>query len=153
MKVLGIRCSNKDYTFAILKGSKNKPKLLETNTEVCPRGYFTTQRLNWLLLNIEDILKKHDIKRVVMKRHEGKTRGKSYEERVENETMIYLACYNCGLKTVFKKPYSTIAKDLGLKGRARYLTTALDKSLILDYDKYPAKIQDAILAGWSELPK
>lgn len=152
MKVLGVRCSNRDYTSAILGGTREKPKVLECDTVRYPKGFRTAQSLKWLLQEMESKIKKHDVRRVVMKRYEGMSRGKAYEQRVEHEAMVALAAANRGLTAIFKKPKSTIAKDLGLKGRGHYLRTSLDTSVIPQYDDYEDKAQEAILCAWSELP-
>ena len=52
---------------------------------------------------------------------------------------------------IFRKVKSTIAKDLGLKGRGHYLQTELDTSVIPGFGSKSEKEKDAILAGWSEL--
>jgi len=52
---------------------------------------------------------------------------------------------------IFKKVKSTIAKDLGLKGRGHYLRTELDTSVIPGFAGKPDKEKEAILAAWSEL--
>ena len=152
MNVLGIRCSNRDFAYTILNGSKSSPIIVHSDIVAYPKGYSKSQSLKWFLLEIEDLLKKHDIKRIVMKQHEGPTRSKAYEERVEHEAMVYLADEDLGIGAVFKKRGCTIAKDLGLKGRAHYLITSLDTSSIPDYDNLPEKIKDAVLVAWSELP-
>lgn len=151
MNVLGIRCSNKDYTFAVLSGTKNTPQLVDCNTILFPKGFAKPQSVNWMLQEIHTLLKNHKIKKIAMKKFEGQFRGKPYEERIEHETMVYLAAVNCGIRPVCKKTSGSIAKDLGLKGRARYLSTTLDTSVISNYDRYSNKAKEAILAGWSEL--
>jgi len=151
MNVLGIRCSNKDYTFAVLTGTKVKPKVIECETIAYPTGFPKPQNLKWLLQEIDGLVRKHNVKKIVMKRFESRFRDKRYEERIECESIVYLVAANCGIKAVFKKPKSTIAKDLGLKGRARYLSISLDTSLISGYTSYSEKAKESILAGWSEL--
>ena len=94
---------------------------------------------------------RYEVEKIVMNKSEAKIRGNIYEDRVEHEAMVYLAASNQGIKPVFKKVKSSIAKDLGLKGRARYLDTSLNTSSIIDFDNYSDKSQDAILAGWSKL--
>ena len=146
-----MRCSNKDYTYAILRGKKDKPSVIECQTINFPKGYSRAQCLKWMLQEIEDLLNKNKILRIAIKSFEGRSRGKTFEIRVEHEAAIYIASANCGIKKVSKKVKGTIAKDLGLKGRAKYLETTLDTSLIDNYDKLNDKEKDAILAGWSEL--
>jgi hypothetical protein len=85
-----------------------------------------------------------------MKRFEGHSRGRSFEERVEYEAAVYLACARCGLTTACKKVKSTIAKDLGLKGRAHYLET-LNTCVIPSFSNYTDKEQEAVLCAWSDL--
>jgi hypothetical protein len=85
-----------------------------------------------------------------MKAHEGPVGKKSpFESRVEHEAMVLLAAANRDIR-VSKKAKSTMAKDLGHKGRARYLAK-LDTSPIESFDSYSAKIQEAIFAAWSGL--
>ncbi|RKY24577.1 MAG: hypothetical protein DRP62_03455 [Planctomycetota bacterium] len=151
MNVLGIRCSNRDYTFAILSGTKKRPRLIDCNTILFPKGFAKPKSVKWMLQEIDTLLKQHRIKKIAMKKNESQFRGKPYDERIECETMVYLAAENCGIKVVCKKTKGTIAKDLGLKGRAHYLATSLNTSLISDYDSYSDKQQEAILAAWSEL--
>lgn len=151
MNVLGIRCSNKNYTFAIVTGTKGKPKVLECETISYPTGFAKPQSFKWLLQEIHGLIEKHNVKKIALKRFEGRFRDKRYEERIEHEAIIYLAAANCGVKPVCKKGKSTIAKDLGLKGRGRYLSTSLDTSLIIGYSGFSDNAKEAILVGWSEL--
>jgi hypothetical protein len=151
MKVLGIRCSNRDYAFGVLAGTKTKPETVECGTVRYPKGYSKPQSLKWFLQEIEAKVAKHDIGRMVVKRSERGTWGNAYEDRVEHEAMVSLAGANLGRKAVFKKVKSTIAKNLGLKGRGHYLKTTLDTSVIQGYDERSDKEKEAILAAWSEL--
>jgi len=151
MSVLGIRCSNKDYTFAVLTGTKKSPQLLATQTILYPKGFSKSESLNWLLQEIEGLIMKYAVEKIVMNKSEARIRGNTYEDRVEHEAMVYLAAFNQRVKSVFKKVKGSIARDLGLKGRARYLDTSLNTSLIKGFDNYSDKSKDAILAGWSAL--
>ena len=54
------------------------------------------------------------------------------------------------ISSKIKKVKATIAKDLGLKGKARYLST-LDTSSIPNYSSYSEKMREAVLVGRSEL--
>ena len=65
--------------------------------------------------------------------------------------MVYFAAQNKGIKDISKKVKGSIAKSLGLKGRAKYLKTSLDTTLIENFDSYSDKAHDAIYAGWSKL--
>ncbi len=152
MNVLGIRCSNTDYSVAVLSGTRNTPQVIHCDTILYPTGFSKPQSLNWMLQEIDAVVKKHCIARIVMKGFEGRNRDKTFVERIEREAMVSLAAFQCGVKAVFKKISSTIAKDLGLKGRARYLTTSLDTSSIPGYSSYTDRQKDAIVAAWSKLP-
>jgi hypothetical protein len=55
-----------------------------------------------------------------------------------------------GMRAVFKKVKSTIAKDLGQKGRSKYLAN-LDTSWAPTFDGFSDKEKEAIQAAWSEL--
>ena len=151
MKVMGIRCSNSDFTYAIVTGGKDNPSVDEVSTVPVPKGYRHQQALDWLYLEIEHLVSHHQVEIVVLKRFEGLRRNGAFETRAEFEGVIALASYRLGSIPVFKKMARTIAKDLGLKGVARYLKTSLDTSVISGFDGYSAKGKDAILCGWSEL--
>ena len=150
MAVLGIRCSNKDFSYAILAGSQLSPTEVDVGRIAYPKGFTKPRSLKWLLQEITDLIKKHAIRVIVIKAFEGRTRGKAHEDRVEHQAAVIIAGANCGLNAIFKKPKSTIAKDLGKKGRARYLAH-LDTSVLPSYDSSIEKIQEAMLSAWSGL--
>ena len=62
---------------------------------------------------------------------------------------IFLLSAKLGINEIESKVKSTIAKDLGLKGKGKYLDTKLDTSCIDNFDKFPKKEQEAILVAWS----
>lgn len=151
MTVLGVRCSNKDFTYVVMSGSKVKPKIDTSDINTFPRNFSKPRALLWFVQEIEQLISRHNVNKIVIKGFEGRTRGKSYEERVEFESAVFIAAANNGINAVFKKVKSTIAKDLGLKGRAHYLQTTLNTSVIDGYATKTEKEKDAILSAWSEL--
>lgn len=151
MSVIGIRCSNRGFTYAVLTGSRQSPSVQHCSSVAVPKNFKLPRVLYWMVQEVEALLEKYDAEIVVMKGFEGRTKGKAYEARVELEASIYIAGGKIGMNGIFKKVKSTIAKDLGLKGRARYLNTSLDTSVIPGFTEYGDKAQEAILAGWSEL--
>ena len=101
---------------------------------------------------MDGLLGKHQISRLVIKGPEGlATRGKAFVERTEHEAVAILNAADHGLARVSRKVKATIAKDLGMKGKAKYLDTKLDKSAIDGFDDRSEKVREAILAAWSEL--
>ena len=95
MKCMGLRCSNNDYAFAILSGSKKAPKLEESGTVNFPKGYSRTQSLKWFLQELEEISKKYELEKLAIKGAEGiAARGKEFVARVENEAMAILFAAN-----------------------------------------------------------
>jgi len=151
MSVLGIRCSNRDFAYAVIKGSKTKPSVKHCMTVKIPKNFSRPRALYWMVQEIEELIGKHDAQKVVMKGFEGRSRGKTYAERIELEAAVYIAAGKIGMNGVFRKVKSTIAKDLGLKGRAHYLQTELDTSVISGFSSKSDKEKEAILAGWSGL--
>jgi len=149
--ILGLRCSNKDYTFAVMDGTKQEPRVIASGNVAFPVGFPKTSSVKWFLQEIETLLASHGIDKIAIKAFEGRTRGSLFVDRIDHEAMVFLAASHRGSRAVFRKVKSTIAKDLGLKGRAHYLRTALDTSVIHAFDDYPEKTQEAILAAWSEL--
>ena len=151
MNILGIRCSNKDFSYAVMSGSKKAPVIVESRSLLYPKNFTRPRSLLWFTQEIEQLIKKYNVQSVVMKRFEGRRRGGSFEDRVEYEAAVYLACARCGLTTACKKVKSTIAKDFGLKGRAHYLETELDTCVIPSFSSCTNKEQEAILCAWSDL--
>lgn len=148
--ILGLRCSSKDYAFAVLDGKRTEPKLVAHGLVAFPKSYSRLQSISWFSQELDALLGKHSCSQIVMKAFEGKARNSSFVERIEHETAAYFAASKKGIRLVARKVKSTIAKDLGLKGRARYLAT-LDTSSIPGFQNLDEKTQDAILAAWSEL--
>lgn len=148
---LGLRFSNSDYTYAVMSGTKKAPTIIEIGTIGYPKGFQRAQTLKWLLHEQEAIHTKYKIGIVVIKKFEGRSKGNAFEDRVEGESTAFIAAASSGLKAVYKKMGSTIAKDLGLKGKASLLKTDLDTTVIENYDQLSDKEKDAILSSWSEL--
>ena len=124
LTILGIRCSNKKYAYVVLKGDKNKPEIKKHDQVAFPKGFNRSKELQWFLQEITSILEKNGINAVAIKGTEGMaSRGKSFVERVENEAIVQVASAIKGIKMVYRKVKPTIAKDLGLKGKAKSLET------------------------------
>jgi hypothetical protein len=150
LTVLGVRCSNRDFAYAVLSGSKATPHQIEVRSLTYPKGFGKPQSLHWLAQEVDALLNRHSVQKIVIKRFEGQTRGGPFEERVEHEAAVMLAGGARGMRAVFKKVRSTIAKDLGQKGRAKYLTN-LDTSWTPGFDGLSDKEKEAVHAAWSEL--
>ena len=151
MSILGIRCSNKDFSYVVMSGSKKTPVIIVYGSLAYPKSLVRPRSLLWFTQEVEQLIKKHSAQGIVMKKFEGRSRGGPFEERVEYEAAVYLASARCGVMAVYKKVKSTIAKDLGLKGRARYLETELDISVIPKFSNFTDKEQEAVLCAWSQL--
>ena len=150
MKVLAIRCSNNDYTYCVMSGTKDSPNVDVNDRVAFPRGFSTPEALRWFHHEIQGLLNSHSPDRVVIKGAEPMVkRSNTLESRMHNEAIIFLCCSQTGCEMVEKKVKATIAKDLGLKGRAKYLASKLDTSVIPNFDERSVKEQEAILAGWS----
>ncbi len=149
--ILGVRCSNKEFSYAVVEGSKNSPTVVSSGTISFPKNFIRGREHRWFLQEIENLIAKNSINMIVLKRFEGKFKGgNSYEKRVELEGIVFLAGGNHDIP-VFKKMNITIAKEIFGKGKADYLKTKLDASKIESYDDYKKYEQEAILCGWSEL--
>lgn len=76
-------------------------------------------------------------------------RSNALERRIEYEAIASLAAAEAGCTNVHRKVAATVAKDLGLKGKSKYLKTDLDTSAIDRFAAYSAKEHEAILVAWS----
>lgn len=100
---------------------------------------------------ISDICKRHCVSAICMKGSEGlAVRGAPFVDRIEMEAMVFVSGHELGIKPILKKVKGTIAKNLGQKGKAKYLKR-LDTSAMPAFSTLDEKEQEAILAGWSEL--
>ena len=150
--VLGLRFSNSDYTWVVLKGTKESPTVCASGGAKMPKGLHRPQTLSWFCQEIELLISQNGFTKICIKNTEAMARkGNTYEMRVDHEAAAFIAAANHGIKSVFKKVNATIAKDMGLKGKGKYLKT-FDTSPIADFDQRTGKEQDAIMAAWSELP-
>jgi hypothetical protein len=136
--------------FAILDGTKTKPIIVEINRLQYPNGFVKSRSLHWLMQEVEGLIQNNSIDKIVIKANEGQTANKAYEDRIEHEAAVILAGARLGIHAVFKKRKSTIAKDLGQKGRAKYLAN-LDTSNFPNFQGYKDKEKEAIYSAWSEL--
>lgn len=150
---LGIRCSNDDFSYVILKGSKQEPAIVCSDSIKFPAGFARPNSLNWFLQEIITIVDCHsnEIKSVTIKCPEGSVkRSKSNDHRIENEAIVQLAANTKAIKNVSKKVKSTIAKDLGFKGQAKYLET-INFSIFPGFRTNNIPLKEALLAAWSSL--
>jgi hypothetical protein len=86
MTVLGLRCSNTGYSFAVLSGTSGSPILQGYDTVAVPKGYARPQALKWFFQEIQDLNGKFGVDGIVMKGAEGQAgRGQAFVERVELE--------------------------------------------------------------------
>jgi hypothetical protein len=150
MQILGVRCSNTDYTYCLLSGDAVSPQIESIKHVAYPKGFTEAETLKWLYQEFQEICCSQSIDSVGIKRAETNVkRSNSLEMRIQAEGIVSLAASQVGCCTIERKVGSTVAKGLGLKGKAKYLKTTLDTSIIPDFNSYSDKEQDAILVAWS----
>lgn len=148
--VVGLRCSNKDYAFALMKGTKDSPILVNSGIVKFPNGFSRSSELKWFYQELEELSKQENVDMWAIKGAEAMAqKGKLYTARVENEAIAFLISADKGNDNTIRKVKPTIAKDLGCKGKAKYLKTDIDITIVKNYSKSPEKINEAILVAWS----
>ena len=136
-----------------LKAIAKRPTIVEDRLVPYPVDYQRPKLLRWFYQELEGLLAKHSISKIVIKGAEGMaTRDRAFVERTEHEAIAMLAAANCGIAGVSRKVKATIAKDLAMKGKAKYLDTQLDKSVISGFQGRPLKVQEAILRAGVHFP-
>ena len=151
MKILGVRCSNLDYTFAVVDGTQEKPNILERKTFPFP-SFERLKTLQWLYKEIEDLIHKYEPRGVMIKRAEFSPQKKTtLFQRVENEAIVLLAVANKNIDYFDDRIKSTIAKKLGYKGKGHYLNNYFINKKLPDLDKESDKIKEAVLVAISGL--
>ena len=152
MTSIGIRCTPTDFSFTIIEGSLKNYRLIAFNRLKYPQGYNRCELLKWLYLEMGEIIKKYSIYAIGVKGTEAMgMKGKSYGDRMELEGMIFLQASISGIKYAIRKVNSTIAKDIGLKGKAKYLSTEYDYSTITEYSGMSKNLQEATQVAISML--
>lgn len=150
MKVIALRCSSSDFTYAILDGTQKSPTVITSDSISFPKGYEEFSLLHWFYQEIAGLISTHMTDTMVIKATEPMVkRSNSLETRIRIEGIALMAAAKAGCSSASRKVKATIAKDLGMKGKAKYLETNLDTSLIYEFDSYKEKNQESILAGWS----
>lgn len=150
MPTLGIRCSPNDYTYATLSGTIANPALIEVKTIPFPANYSQPEKLKWYHDELQNLNRKHGIDSWAIKGAEPMaTKGGAYADRVELEAMVSLSAGMLGSSNVVRKVKATIAKDLGLKGRAKSLIEELDYTKIHGLNERSDKEFEAIVVAWS----
>ena len=148
--IFGLRCSNKDFAYAILDGSKSDPILIDSGIIGFPRNFIRPSEIQWFYQELEEFNNKYSISFWAIKGAEPMAkRDSTFTLRVENEAMVFLLAANKGNDNVVRKVNSSIAKELCHKGKAKYLKTDIDFYVIENYSKSPQKINEAILVAWS----
>ena len=152
MKTIGFRCSNSDLSYAILEGDQSSPKVIEINSMNFPKNYEDGQLLNWFYQEVDGIINQHTPDNIGIRCHEGMVRKKNpFVVRMQIEGMIFLCATKNGIDDIASKTRSTIAKDLGTKGKASYLNKKVDFSVIPDYAKLTDKKKEAVQVALSML--
>ena len=150
MKTIGVRCSNSDYAYGILSGSKIKPVVEAAKRVAFPKNYSEAEILNWFYQEMEALFSNKAFDAVGIKRAETTVkRSNSLETRIQCGAIAILAASQAGCQTISRKVNSTISKDLGMKGKGSYLKTKFDTTPLSNFNDYSAKIQEAILVAWS----
>lgn len=152
MTVVGMRVSNTDCSYCVMSGNKETPAVDVTESFKFAKGLSEPDMLRWLYQEVEPIFNKHSPSVLALKKAETTVRrSNSLDSRIQCEAIVILAAGNSGCKESCKKVKATIAKDLGLKGKAKYLSSKLDTGPIPNFDNFPDKMQEAILVAWSSL--
>ncbi len=152
MKIVGIRCSNTDFAWAILEGTQDVPQLMSCRLTSYPKGYDEHFLLHWFYQEISGILSANTLDGIAIKGAETMVkRSSALELRIRIEGIALMAAAEVGCSLASRKVKPSIAKDLGMKGKAKYLETQFDSSAIAGFEDFKAKEQEAILVAWSSL--
>lgn len=150
--VLGIRCTPSEFSYVIIEGSFKSHSLKTSNRMKYPSGYSHCELLKWFYNEIGGSIAKFEITVIGVKGTEAmQMKGKAYGNRMEIEGMIFLQAALNGLSHSMRKVNSTIAKDLGQKGKGKYLADGVDYSSIANFDTMSKNLQEAVQVALSML--
>jgi len=152
MLILGLRCSTSEFSFAIIDGTQKAHKLIASGRVKYPSGYTHSELLKWLHNEVGGLIIKYKPNGIGVKGTEAmRMKGKSFGERMELEAMIFLQAAENAIKHAERKVNATIAKDLGLKGKGKYLAEGFDYSAIVEFHKMSQHLQEATQVALSML--
>lgn len=150
MRILAIRCSNTDFACAIIEGTQEAPVLISCELTSFPKGYEEHSLLHWFYQEISGQLNGHNPDGLAVKTAESSVRrSNNLELRIRIEGVALMAAGESRCAHACRKVKSTISKDLGMKGKAKYLETQFDSSVLPEFEKLSTKQKEAVLVGWS----
>lgn len=150
MNILGIRTTTSEFSYVVIIGNQRSHKLKEANKIKFPTGYKHCERLKWFYQEIGNLIKTHQINAIGVKGTEPMAmKGKSYGERMELEGMVFLQASLNGIKHTDRKVNSTMAKDLGMKGKGKYLAGGFDYSEIVGFSDMSTHLKEAVQVALS----
>ncbi len=150
MKMIGFRCSNSDYTYAVIEITEDGAKIDDAKTVPFPKNFCHADILKWLYLEIERLLKDNKPRGIMIKRSEAMaSKGKPFITRVECEAIIFLLASMLNIKYVAGKTKATILKDLGYKGKSKYFKTAVADFSFDEIIRPSDKIIEAVMVAKS----
>src|SRR3989339_404637 len=111
MKVLGIRCSNSDFSCATLDGDRGNPTIIQTKRFPFPANFSEGERLHWFYHELDSLIKKLKPDTISLKGPEPLVkRSNSLDSRLHIEGIVFLVADVNGIKNACKKTSATIAK-------------------------------------------
>jgi hypothetical protein len=115
MQVLGIRCSLKDFSFAVMKGSQKDSSLIDSGAIKYPTGYNEADKMKWFYQEIGELLTKYKINGIGIKGVEPLAmKGKDYGDRMQLDP--------CQLSSI-----SALSKFLELTSNNTYISKNLTR--------------------------
>ncbi len=151
MTAIGFRCFNDKFSFVVLAGDQNDPKLVCHDTCALPSGVCWAGKLAWVRQRVQELVRAHAVTRGALKRAEPLAR-KAYPLRSEIEGVVKEAIYDATRVDCLARIKSQLKRDIsGFSEPVKYVARALSDKGLADI-KAPA-YQEAALAALCELPE
>jgi len=147
---LGIRCFPDKIAFVVLEGTKQNPKVLESDVRKFPKDLSRAGFLNWASKEVRGILQRRKVKRSGFKEIENTAKlNRALVKRAEVEGVLQAVLYEAGQVEVDGMNKMQIKKSLQFEGNAKEIGLALESTPLQEF--LGRDHEDAALVAWSLL--
>lgn len=152
MAYLGLRFTNKAYTYVLLDGVFTAPQILSNESFQFPKNYSRPKVLVWLYKELASLVTTRNAEHILIKGMEplATKNGLAAIHRLENEAIIYLIAGQNGIDCIERVVDATVASRLRLTGTGKRLQSY--KFCEEMFGEEPDdKTKDALLAAWVKM--
>lgn len=152
MTSLGLRFTNKEYTYAVMNGKFDTAAILSKESFQFPRNYSRPKALVWLYKELTSLITTKNVSHIRIKGMEplAAKNGLAAIHRLENEALVYLIAGQLGIDNIERVVDATVASKLRLTGAGKRSQSYRCCEEMFG-DGMDDKTKDAVLAVWAKM--